>query len=63
MNAPVDLDIDLTWGGTETYEVVYADGTAETVDMNGREASQLATAPNVNSVSRVTGFGANARSL
>lgn len=56
-------DIDLTWGGTETYEVTYADGTTGTVDMNGREAARLAAADNVNSVSRVTGFGANARAL
>lgn len=54
-------DIDLSWGGTEEYEIVYADGTTDLLDLDGREAARLASAPDVRSVSRVTGFGANPR--
>lgn len=52
-------DIDLSWGGTETYEVTWRDGTEETRDMDGLEAARLARDPDVAGVSRVTGFGAN----
>lgn len=47
----------------EEYEIVYRDGVTDTLDLTGREASRLAAARHVTSVSRVTGFGANARRL
>lgn len=57
-------DIDLSWGGPEEYEVTSRDGTVELQTLDGRQAAQLAADVDlIAGVSRVTGFGANRRTL